>query len=294
MTTTHISDRPETRIAVIGKPEAGKTVFLGQLYNRLNAGIGCARLGFPLPANLQLLNAIREDLNDGKVPAQTPYDVANEAIQLTYCIDGKTSILSYPDISGEYFRSLATGGFLNEDQQLVLDRCHRSMVWILFVPIEDFNIVPDVVNRFQAYYTAQDGHQESGIDENQLLKQMYRSQSFYISLLQKLWFHQNWDLASPRNEHRLLVVASKWDQKTAQYVTPVDLFKANLPLLYDHLCTSWPAKNIMFLGLSSLGEHGNILVRDRPLDGYNPLMEGYWILEDGTQVEDLTAILQYI
>lgn len=269
-----------TKILLIGKPDSGKTIFIGQFYTRIDSNKGV--LEFRQGHQVENLNPIIESLRalaDAKEPDSTPTD---KSIIIPLPLQhGETKIdLDCPDYGGEQVNRIV------EDREVDTkwtDSIKQSDKWILFIKPNDLTTSYDLSNKTIKPEEIENGNSDSH-------EYSISDQSFFIELLQILLNTKGQDSHFKNSITKLTVVLTCWDE-LKNTTTPKEELKKNLPLLLNFIETNWIESKVNFLGLSSLGFSLKEQENRLKYKEFGPENYGYMIKSDGKNDDDITQLI---
>jgi len=267
-------------ILIIGGPNAGKTHFGGQLYGRLNSRQFKYKISpNNRPSDLTIFEDVLTKLAEGKRAGHTESS-ANRTIQLKADdSEGNSVVFSFPDYAGEQVKMVVDNRRVNNIWKEYID---KSNSWILFVRLDEIEVVEDLINR--------------GIpspDEIQKRQNItppikISDAAHFVELLQTLLYVKGVSSLQKITSPNLTIILSCWDLlKVKKTVIPSQILKERLPLLWDFVTNNWNEKSLAILGLTSTEK----TLSDEPDDDYidrTPIDFGYIINENGKLEKDLT------
>jgi hypothetical protein len=267
-------------ILIIGGPNAGKTHFGGQLYGRLNS----RQFEYKIspnnrPSDLTIFEDVLIKLAEGKRAGHTESS-ANRTIQLSAeNSNGDTVTFSFPDYAGEQVKMLVDNRRINDLWKEYID---NSSSWILFVRLDEIEILEDLINRG---IPSPDEIQKR---QNVTPPVKISDVAYFVELLQTLIYIKGVSTLHKTRKPKLTIILSCWDLlKVKKTAIPSDILKEHLPLLWDFVNNNWNEKAFSVLGLSSTEK----TLSDDPDDDYidrTPIDFGYVVNEMGKREKDLT------
>ena len=270
-------------ILIIGRPGAGKSGFLGQLYGRLMDRSGKLRLK-ETPSEIQGIKTVFDRYGLGLEPETTP---ANENLEISIpVLRGEEEILlRCKDYGGEQVRDLTK---LLEYDKTWIDRAKQNDRWVLFIR-------PSTIGK--RFDLSMKGHAEVDDDdtENHQLGEVTSDQSHFIELLQVLLHARGIGIKEQVRTPRLMIVLTCWDELESP-ASPVDELKSKTPLFYHFLKSNWSADHLKVMGLSAQGL--SLKPKENQEKYLDELPEnfGYLVLEENPkeQEPDLTLLIEEV
>lgn len=267
-------------ILIIGGPNAGKTHFGGQLYGRLNSRQFEYKIASNnRPTDLTIFEDVLTKLAEGKRAGHTESS-ANRTIQLiSEDNNGNSVIFSFPDYAGEQVKMIVDNRRVNDLWKEYID---TSNSWILFVRLDEIEVLEDLVNRGIP--------SPAEIQRRQSLTPPVKMSdaAHFVELLQTLIYIKGVSSMQKITKPNLTIVLSCWDLlKVKKTAIPSQILKERLPLLWDFVSNNWDEKSLSILGLSSTEK----TLTDNPDDDYidrTPIDFGFIINEKGKTEKDLT------
>ena len=267
-------------ILIIGGPNAGKTHFGGQLYGRLNSRQFEYKIASNnRPTDLTIFEDVLTKLAEGKRAGHTESS-ANRTIQLkSEDNKGNSVIFSFPDYAGEQVKMIVDNRRVNDLWKEYID---TSNSWILFVRLDEIEVLEDLVNRGIP--------SPEEIQKRQSLTPPVKMSdaAHFVELLQTLIYIKGVSSLQKITKPNLTIVLSCWDLlKVKKTAIPSQILKERLPFLWDFVSNNWDEKSLSILGLSSTEK----TLTDNSDDDYidrTPIDFGFIINEKGKKEKDLT------
>ncbi|AUC22654.1 hypothetical protein BTO15_11395 [Polaribacter sejongensis] len=267
-------------ILIIGGPNAGKTHFGGQLYGRLNSRQFEYKIASNnRPTDLTIFEDVLTKLAEGKRAGHTESS-ANRTIQLkSEDNNGNSVIFSFPDYAGEQVKMIVDNRRVNDLWKEYID---TSNSWILFVRLDEIEVLEDLVNR--------------GIPSPDEIQKRQSSTppvkisdaAHFVELLQTLIYIKGVPSLRKISQPNLTIILSCWDLlEIKETAIPSQILKERLPFLWDFVSNNWDENSLSILGLSSTEK----TLTDNPDDDYidrTPIDFGFIINEKGKAEKDLT------
>ena len=268
-----------TSLLIIGKPHSSKTVFITQLYSRLQKGKGQVTLSHPVD-DLTPITSPRERIAQGNEPETTP-TIKSVNLKLPIKYKEKEFELHCPDYGGEQINRIITTRQLDRRWKTAIK---KSDSWILFIRINSISLHRDISTSNVA--------KESTASEIEGKGDLYSmtEQSSLIELLQIILDSKDYDYHFKNSKVKLTVVLTCWDElQTSQ--KPVQVLKENLPLLLAFIESNWNRNMLKIIGLSAQGFSLEKAENKEKYEIEGPENFGFVIKEDGSDTPDLTELI---
>ncbi len=124
------------QLLIIGAPNVGKTHFVGQLYNRLDARRSTYRM-VTAPTDLTVIKAVIDRLARGLAGEHTQSGL-NEEVNFVVANDQVEIALTFPDYGGEQVRDIVRDRLVSSRWQELIK---QSDEWLLLIrPDEIFAV----------------------------------------------------------------------------------------------------------------------------------------------------------
>ncbi|MGD0181587.1 MAG: hypothetical protein ABSC15_17380 [Terriglobales bacterium] len=234
---------------LIGLPNTGKTSFLAALWYMVGqSSISCALKLEKLDGESQYLNQIRDAWSEYRpVPRNKADSEKAVAMWLKNRETGNVGRLSFPDLSGEAFRSQWT------ERQLArtYDKSLREATGgVLFLNPENI-IKPhriDTVNVVLGDIGGDEAKQKAKIKDKPWDKEQSPTQVQLVDILQFMAARSYFQAP-----FRLSVVVSAWDRITLSNCRPSDWIEREQPLLKQFFESNEELFEVSFYGVSAQG-----------------------------------------
>ena len=267
---------------LIGESGVGKTHYGAQLLKRLMNSNGRFRMN-GAATNLEPFEATLESLNDGRSAGHTPTLTYVDSEWPIINDSGESLSIVWPDYGGEQIKNL-----LNTRRVPTAWKTRVSSVpaWILMLRLHQLRVNDDLLSR--PLVTLADHVDEESPTESQVQPS---DQARMVELLQMLLFLRGQGIGEARDEPRLCLLLSCWDE-LGQNDTPSAVLRRQLPMLADFVSANW--KQPIIVGLSSLERPLDRKVRDEEYVTRGPEQFGYVVLPDGQTSPDLTVPIEML
>ncbi|MBB6130589.1 TRAFAC clade GTPase domain-containing protein [Mucilaginibacter lappiensis] len=264
-------------ILLIGKPGSSKTVFLSQLYLRLQKQKSTLKLYDQVP-NISLIIDALNELADGKEPTPTHSEQSLD-FMLPIQSDGQRFDLICPEYGGEQVNQIIINRELDNRWKTAVSNSNN---WLFFIRLSEINKAEDIAD------ITPNANNVTPIprDEDHILS----DQVFYIELLQILLFYKFNDYHFKNAKVRLTVALTCWDELETKD-KPEDYLKKELPLLHSFIKANLETNNWSILGLSAQQFR---LTDKASQDKYaieGPEKFGFLIDKDGNRTDDITQLI---
>lgn len=273
------------QLLIIGGSNAGKTHFVGQLYNRLDARRSTFRM-VTAPVDLTAIKAVIDRLARGLAGEHTESGL-NEEINFIVANDQTEITLTFPDYAGEQIRHLIQDRLVTKRWQELIA---QSDEWLLLIRPDEILPLEDITTRGFAHLEDLRQRAAKVSDEVEL-----STPSFYIELLQMMLYIKGKSVVSPISKPRLTVALSCWD--TLDFpdsgIIPLYVLQERLPFLAGFLETAWLTESWRVCGLSSLGRTLDAEQADEDFVDDGPETAGYVVLPSGIHDTDLTQLITF-
>ncbi|CAA9200820.1 TRAFAC clade GTPase domain-containing protein [Flavobacterium collinsii] len=268
-------------ILLIGKPHSSKTVFLSQLYSRLQKKKSNLKL-YKAVEDLTPIYAAREALSSGEEPQTTP---AEESVKFYLPIQfsaGQVD-LRCPEYGGEQVQSIVQNREVNKEWKSSIE---DSNSWVLFIRLNNINKSLDLSD-----ITYSEEHKKGVGRSEAVIEDKISDQSFFIELLQILLHFKGHDYHILNEKVKLTVVLTCWDEMNTTD-KPYDILKSKLPLLLNFVESNWSSELLKIVGLSAQGFPLDTIENKEKYLTEGPEQFGYLVLSDGTQSNDITQLIE--
>jgi len=230
---------------IIGLPSSGKTTFLAALWHLLDAGEVSSKFVLDkLEGDRSHLNTITEAWRKcEEVPRTSMAAETTVSIHVKETISGKTSILNFPDLSGESFELQLSSRLCTPD---FIDGLGGSGGILLFITANrssDGITIADIAPLIP--HGELEGQSE---DHRDWEPEVVPVQVRLVELLQFLQ-----QLPFQRRIRRISVIVSAWDVIESPDVNPLLWLEQELPLLHQFLSSNPESFLFQVYGVSAQG-----------------------------------------
>lgn len=233
------------RHTIIGLPSSGKTTFLAALWHLLDAGEVSSKFVLDkLEGDRTHLNTIAEAWRKcEEVPRTSMAAETTVSIHVKETTSGKTSILNFPDLSGESFElqfssRLCSPSFIDgldgNGGILLFTTANRSSDGITIADIAPLIPIEGLEDQFE--------------DHRDWVPEMVPMQVRLVELLQFLQ-----QLPFRRGIRRVAVIVSAWDVIKSPDINPLLWLEQELPLLHQFLSSNPESFLFQVYGVSAQG-----------------------------------------
>lgn len=272
------------QLLILGGPNAGKTHFAGQLYNRLVARGGEFRMLTP-PADLTVLRGIIDRLAQGLAGEHTQRGL-HEDLHFAIARGPQQLALTFADYAGEQVRDLVRERLLAGRWPALV---RAATEWLLLLRLDEVPPLEDITTRGFADLDDLRHRAAAAQAEGEL-----SVPAFYVELLQLLLHGRGRSPLVPVREPGLTIVLSCWDTLGLPPGTePAVVLRNRLPLLAEFAAAVWAPGQWRVCGLSSLGRSLDARVPDEDFVDEGPAAAGYVVLPTGEATPDLTCLLTF-
>lgn len=276
----------QNNILVIGGPNAGKTHFGAQLYDRLNSRLFNYKIDpNQRPDDLTIFKEALDKLYEGKRAGHTEMS-ANRNIELNILdVDGNKITFSFLDYAGEQINKIITYRKIDDVWEHYIK---NSSSWMLFIRLDEINPIEDIINKGIP-------SPEEILKRNATAPPIKISEAaHYVELLQMLLYTKGRPTLNKVDKPKLTIVLSCWDLlNLTEKDKPIEILKKNLPLLYYFIKNTWSTTAYDVVGLSSTERS----LTDEPDEEFIeklPSSFGYFIKPTGQKNKDLTLLVDII
>ncbi len=266
-------------LLIIGRPNSSKTVFMAQLYSRLQKRKSKLILDKAV-GDLSPIKAARESLAYGNEP-ESSHGSKSEKMLLSSRYENLILDLICPEYGGEQIDNILSKREVNSEWR---EAINNSDNWIFFIRLTSISHSEDLTTT-----TVSKDH----IKNNNKIKETeytISDQSALIELLQIMMDAKATDYHFKNNKIKLTVVLTCWDELKTQDL-PKEILKKRLPLLLNFIKANWELEKIRILGLSAQGFSLEPDENKKKYQINGPEEYGYVIKQDGTKTNDITELI---
>ena len=290
-------------VLMLGGANTGKSTFLVQLYGRMAARMG-RLVSRSAPADLKPISDGLQRLASG-IPLEHTHTSADHLMQHLPAAthDGRSVDFNIPEYAGETLDDLVRSHRIPEHWRPLIA---ESDQWLLFVRLEQFGQLPELLNRpvkepeavlssaalsphEEAAVAGASRHSAAASDGDTELPLDMR----LVELLQMLLHERG---ARPRggvSKPFLSVLLSCWDELgLADQSSPASAAEERIPLLYSYVRSAWREDAVEFLGLSSQGRSLTAGTPDEDFVDVGPEHHGYVVTGADDRDPDLTLVVR--
>lgn len=272
-------------VMLLGRPNSGKTHFLGQFYGRITHNQNSAlklRQNVGIPADLTLLKDVFDALSSGKTASRT---ATSQWGNLKVSLESKTGHLldfTLPDYGGEQLKHVFDRRIVNDEWVEFLT---NSSGWILLIKLDEETVPEDRLLQAQSQ-----GDQV----QSELI---WDANAWWIEVIQILLYSCQISNGYKIFEPKLAILLTCYDRPevVGNALTPLDALQSKLPLLSAFLHANWSKDAISVWGLSSLGKNLNNMTADDDFADSGAENQGWIVKPDGGDRNvDLTLPLEWL
>ena len=271
-------------ILILGESDVGKTHYGGQLLKRLMNSNGQIKMD-GAATNLEPFQTVMNSLNEGKLADHTATTIYNESIWPIIGDEERRGHLVWPDYGGEQIQNI-----INERRipNAWRTRIIQSPAWLLLIRPQKIRTHDDIFSRplvapREDTTEAREVGRKEEVPGAQGTK--LSDQARLIELLQMLVQISLTRDGTVDRLPRLLTLLTCWDELDTD-IEPAGVLRQRLPMFHDFMLSNW--KDLIILGLSSLGRRLDKTEPDIDYVGQGSENFGYIVLENGTRCDDLT------
>ncbi|MBV2196420.1 MAG: hypothetical protein KUL78_07960 [Flavobacterium sp.] len=267
------------QLLIIGKPHSSKTVFLTQLYSRLQKKKSKLTL-YKAVENLSTISAAREALAIGEEPKPTNTEKSDLFYLPIQTSDLNQTDLLCPEYGGEQINGIIDGREISTNWAKAID---NSDNWIFFIRLNSINQPKDIS-------TIEVTKENTPVVDSNESEYSISDQSSLIELLQFILHHKGYNYHTKNTQVKLLVVLTCWDELETMN-NPEEVINSRLPLLLNFIETNWDKQFFKIIGLSALGFPLNSLENKEKYQIEGPECFGFLVKENGETTEDITELI---
>jgi hypothetical protein len=269
-------------IVLLGGPDSGKTHFAGQLYGRLKRNPGLLELR-DTPADLSALEEVLRCLENGHAAEHTSAGTWNDVLLPLKDKYGNELDLRWPEYGGEQLRTIFT-----ERQVMEVWRSELRLAegWLLLIRVKKETTYPDALTELASRSSEGNGITARAGD--------WDGNARWVELLQILLHVAGVSTVSHREQPRLAVLLSCYDELAVDDLPPNQVLAKYLPLVSAFIDSIWKPSAATIWGLSALG-----CLLERNSDNENfinqgPEYQGWVVSPEGQKDTDLSRPLAWL
>lgn len=265
-------------ILVLGGPKSGKTHYGAQLAIRLKKETGAVKF-YEQPENLSLFEEPMECLGRGRLAKHTPVAVSKDVVLPIELANGNRARVVWPDYGGEQVQQMFRTRITSLDWN---ERAAAAEGWLLMVRPELFRATRDLLHRPLKDFEPKGGVSSPLPD--------WLPEAALVEMLQMLLFARRSGRELRISTPRLVIAITCWDesQTVEDITTPHDELKRLTPMLANFVNGLWESSSLTVVGVSALGKTLSATDDDEDFVDRGPHRQGFVVLPDGTETEDLT------
>ena len=267
-----------TKSYMVGLPDSGKTTFLGALgYYILNDDEKEGTFEIDTIENMDYIRKLSETWAQCQVMERTIVDYfVNNRLLLKDKLGNRIE-LQIPDQSGEVFKRNVEGRSLKEDMLRDLQECSIIFLFLNPVKMSPIICIKDIPEELR----------ESESEElGEIKKFSMQDQVKYIVMLQDIY-------AVRKQKTKIKIIVSAWDNHMEKNVSPEELLKEEVPLLWQFLESNQMKFECEYWGVSAQGgDLDDEKERDK-LQDVNNAIDRIIVVDNEKKISnDITAILR--
>lgn len=269
-------------IVLLGGPNSGKTHYAGQLYGRLKRKPGALELR-GTPADLSALEEVLHCLENGHAAEHTSTGTWTDVLLPLKDSRGKMLDLRWPDYGGEQLQMIFTERQVNETWRSEL---RQAEGWLLLIRLRKETTYPDALEELTKRAAGGNGTPARTGD--------WDANARWVELLQILLHVAGVGTVSRRDQPRLAVLLSCYDEVAVEGRRPSQVLTQHLPLVATFIDSLWEPNAVSVWGLSALG---CLLEKDSDDENFinqGPEQQGWIISPEGQQHSDLSLPLAWL
>jgi Double-GTPase 1 len=266
-------------LLIIGRPHSSKTVFLSQLYGRLQKKKSKMILDKAI-GNLTPITNGRKALANGKEPEGT-VGTKNEKLLLSVRLGDKIIELLCPEYGGEQIDAILSSRDIDTNWK---DAIKNSDNWLFFIRLNSISTSSDV-----STIVLEEGQVSKKIDPIES-KYVMSDQTALIELLQIFLDTKGSNYHFKNSAIKLTIVLTCWDELETDK-KPSEILKERLPLFLNFVEANWNEESLNVLGLAALGCNLKIAENQVKYQEDGPEEYGFVIKQDGTETKDITELI---
>ena len=269
-------------IVLLGGSDSGKTHYAAQLLGRLLRNPGLLELR-DTPADFSALEEVLRCLANGHAAEHTSAGTWTDVLFPLKDKRGNMLDLRWPDYGGEQLRTIFAERQVTETWRTEL---RKAEGWLLLIRLKKETTYPDAMAELT-----------KRTDDGQSITARagaWDGNARWVELLQILLHVAGVGAVSRREQPRLAVLLSCYDELAIDDLLPNQVLAKHLPLLSAFIDSLWRPEAISFWGLSALGCHLEKNGGDENFINQGPEHQGWIISPEGQKNSDLSRPLAWL
>ncbi|HEY8035973.1 MAG TPA: hypothetical protein VIF37_10335 [Methylobacter sp.] len=269
-------------IVLLGGSYSGKTHYAGQLYGRLLRNPGLLELR-DTPADLSALEEVLNCLENGHAAGHTSVGTWTEVLLPLKDKRGHMLDLRWPDYGGEQLQTVFSERQVTENWRSQLCQAEG---WLLLIRLRKETTYPDAL--------AELANRSADGNGTTARAGAWDANARWVELLQMLLHVAGVGTVSRREQPRLAVLLSCYDEVTADDLLPTQVLAKHLPLVAAFIDSLWTPDAMSIWGLSALGCLLEPSSDDENFINQGPEHQGWVVTPDGQKDSDLSRPLAWL
>lgn len=269
-------------IVLLGGSDSGKTHYAGQLYGRLLRNPGLLELR-DTPADLSALEEVLHCLENGHAAGHTSVGTWTDVLFPLKDKRGHLLDLRWPDYGGEQLKTVFDERQVTENWRTQL---RQAEGWLLLIRLRKETTYPDALAELA----------KRSADGNGMTARAgaWDANARWVELLQILLHVAGVGTVSRREQPRLAVLLSCYDELTTDNLLPDQVLAKHLPLVAAFIDSFWLPDARSIWGLSALGRLLEASSDDESFINQGPEHQGWVVTPDGQKDSDLSRPLAWL
>lgn len=269
-------------IVLLGDSDSGKTHYAGQLLRRLLRNPGLLELR-DTPADFSALKEVLLCLANGNAAGHTSTDTWTDVLFPLKDKRGHLLDLRWPDYGGEQLKTVFTERQVTENWRAQL---RQAEGWLLLIRLRKETTYPDALAELAK--RSADGNGTT------VRAGTWDANARWVELLQMLLHVAGVGTVSRREQPRLAVLLSCYDELTTDNLLPDQVLAKHLPLVAAFIDSLWTPDARSIWGLSALGRLLEASSDDENFINQGPEHQGWVVTPDGQKDSDLSRPLAWL
>lgn len=269
-------------IVLLGGSYSGKTHYAGQLYGRLKRNPGLLELR-DTPADLSALEEVLHCLENGHAAGHTSVGTWTDVLLPLKDKRGHMLDLRWPDYGGEQLKTVFDERQVTENWRSQL---RQAEGWLLLIRLRKETTYPDAL--------AELAKRSAGGNGTTARAGAWDANARWVELLQMLLHVAGVGTVSRREQPRLAVLLSCYDEVAADDLLPDQVLAKHLPLVAAFIDSLWTPDAMSIWGLSALGRLLEPSSDDENFINQGPEHQGWVVTPDGQKDSDLSRPLAWL